>query len=85
MTADTEIDIGQRIKQKLAAEKRTVAWLAEAINCDSSNLLKTLKNNYIYSDVLYKISIALGEDFFAFYSQKIAETLEKDKITSEIG
>ena len=79
MATDTELHIGQRIKQTLAIKKRTVAWLAEAVNCDSSNLLKILKDNDIDSDLLYKISIALGVDFFALYSQQIAKTLGNRK------
>jgi len=67
-----EIDIGKLILQKLKEKKRSVAWLAGEMGCDDSNLGKTLKNNrYIYSDLLFRISILLEEDFFAHYSQEL--------------
>ncbi|WP_158648470.1 hypothetical protein [Candidatus Symbiothrix dinenymphae] len=76
MTADAEIDIGQQILQKLADKKRSIAWLAREIDRDRGNLSKTLKCNSIHSNLLYDISIALEEDFFALYSKKIEETLK---------
>ncbi|GHT43781.1 hypothetical protein AGMMS49965_18290 [Bacteroidia bacterium] len=77
MTSDIEINIGQKIKQKLADKKRTIAWLAGEVYCDSSNLSKLLRCNHIHSELLYQISIVLEEDFFALYSRKIEEILEK--------
>lgn len=67
-----EIDIGELILQKLKENNRSIAWLAKKIGCDDSNLGKTLKNSrYIYTDLLFRISIALKEDFFVCYSQKL--------------
>ena len=69
-----DINISHLILQKLKEKERTVSWLARQIKYDSENLRKTLKNNHdIYTDLLYRISIALNEDFFAFYSQKLEE------------
>ncbi|GAP72184.1 hypothetical protein [Candidatus Symbiothrix dinenymphae] len=76
MATDIKIHIGQTIRQRLDDKQRKVAWLAREINYDNSNLHKLLKQKHIYPDLLYKISIAMEEDFFALYSQQIAETLK---------
>jgi len=69
-----EIVIGKLIFQKLKEKERSLAWLAKKVGCDGSNLAKTLKNNrYIHSELLFRISIALDEDFFACYSQQLRE------------
>ncbi len=67
-----EINIGELVLQKLKKEGRTLVWLANQVGCDDSNLGKILKNGkYIHCDLLFRISNALEEDFFAYYSQKL--------------
>ena len=73
-----KLDIGELILQKLKEKNRNIVWLAKKVGCDDSNLGKMLKGKrYIYPDLLLLISIALEEDFFAYYSQKIKELLER--------
>lgn len=73
-----ELHIGELILQKLKEKERSIAWLAQKIGCDASNLGKTLKNSrYIYVDLLFRISIALEEDFFAGYSRKWKERCKR--------
>ena len=73
-----EIHIGRLIFEKLKAKERTVVWLADQVGCDESNLRKTLKNSrFIYCDLLLRISAALEEDFFAYYSQKLKDTANR--------
>lgn len=68
------ININQLIFQKLQEKDLKIAWLARQVGCDADNLRKKLKNNHdIHSNLLYRISIALGEDFHALYSQKLQE------------
>ena len=76
MYKDSKIDVGEFIiLQKLKEKERNVMWLAKKIDCNESNLRKTLKNSqYIYFDLIYLISKALDEDFFAYGSQKLKET-----------
>jgi hypothetical protein len=69
---EDDIHIGKLICQKLKEKERSVAWLARQINCDDGNLGRLLKNSkYIHSELLWRISIALEEDFFIYYSEKI--------------
>ena len=70
------IHIGEEIKQELNIQERSVVWLAKQVSCDPSNLYKQLKYPHIHAELLYRISIALNEDFFARYSQKLYEKLQ---------
>jgi plasmid maintenance system antidote protein VapI len=84
MKTHTKIDIGSLIFQKLKEKERSIAWLAKKTGCDDSNLGKMLKNKrYIYPDLLLKISIALDEDFFAHYSQKLKDAKKDGQIDRE--
>ena len=68
-----KIPIGDLIKQKLKANDRSVAWLAQKVNYNSSNFRKKLKKNSMDVDLLFSISKILQEDFFAYYSKKLME------------
>ena len=69
-----EIHIGRLISQKLKEKERPVAWLARQVNCNDANLGRMLRNSqHIHSELLLRISIALDEDFFACYSEKVKE------------
>jgi hypothetical protein len=68
------ININQLILEKLKEKDLKVAWLARQIDYNADNLRKKLKNNYdIHSNLLHRISLALNEDFHAYYSQKLRE------------
>ena len=67
------IHIGEKIRNHLATQKRSVAWLATHLCCDPSSLRKVLKKSYIHTDLLYRISSVLGKDFFAYYSQLLSD------------
>ena len=69
------IYIGKLIAEKLKEKERSIAWLARQVNCCDANLGRVLKNSkHIHSELLLRISIALEEDFFAYYSQELKET-----------
>jgi hypothetical protein len=67
------IHIGEEIRNHLTALKRPVAWLAAELGCDASALRKSLKKPWLPTDLLYRISIVLGKDFFACYSQLLSK------------
>ena len=73
--------IGDEIRKYLNVQKRNVTWLADEINHDQSNLNKHLQKPHIHSVLLFKISQALGVDFFTYYSQQLPETTEKVNFT----
>lgn len=69
--------IGMEIHLRLKAQERSVAWLARKISCDHSNLSRQLKCSHIHAELLYRISIAMKENFFTVYAQWMSEDLEK--------
>ena len=62
-----DIHIGKIIKDKLKEEKRSVAWLAEKVYKDPSNLRKILKKQSMDIDLLQRISQALHHNFLNCY------------------
>jgi plasmid maintenance system antidote protein VapI len=73
-----ELHIGKIILQKLKEKERSITWLAKKVNCDDSNLGRTLRNQqHIHSELLFRISTVLEEDFFAYYSEKLKERLSR--------
>ncbi|GHT33306.1 hypothetical protein FACS189434_07110 [Bacteroidia bacterium] len=63
------IPIGKLIKQKLADNDRSMAWLAKKVDCERSNFCKKLKRNDVSVDLLCRISKTLEEDFFCHCSK----------------
>ncbi len=59
-----DFHLGQLILGELKRQKRTKTWLAESINCDRSNCYDIFKRKFINEELLEKISIALGHNFF---------------------
>lgn len=59
-----EFHLGHLIQEELKRQKRTKTWLAETINCDRSNCYDIFKRKFINVELLEKISIALGRNFF---------------------
>ena len=70
---NSKIHIGKIIHSKLKEHNRSVSWLAKSIDYDPSNLCKILKQNYISTDMLLRISNALNCDFFMYYSDYLNE------------
>jgi len=82
---DEENDAGINglILQKLKEKDRSIAWLARKLHCDDANLGKTLKKSqFIYFDLLLRLSLALEEDFFAYGSQQL-EKMKSSKVHLE--
>lgn len=63
--------IGQLIKEELESQERGVAWFARKIHIDRSNVYRLFQKHSIDTDMLRRISIVLGRDFFAEYSRML--------------
>jgi len=74
--------IGKIIRQCLSEQKRSVAWLAGEIHCDSSNLRKMLKNGNIHDYILKRICRVMRINFYIFLCQNMEEDLRN---MAEIG
>ena len=66
-----EIHMGEAVKKELRLQKRPVAWLAEEIGHDTSNLHEQLKSSYIHPRWLFEISKVLKKNFFSLYSRHL--------------
>ena len=60
-----KVHIGSLIENELKRQKRPAAWLAKEICCDRTNVYKILRKSSIDTELLCRISVALGHDFFA--------------------
>ena len=59
-----DFHIGNCIKAELDRQGRSITWLAEEVHCSRENLYKILRNSWINTDLLFKVSDALHHDFF---------------------
>ena len=69
----TELHIGFEVIKELRRQKRSVSWLAEEIGCDNSNLGKQLNKQHLSSELMFRISSALGKDFFKLFSETLSD------------
>lgn len=64
--------IGQIIRQELEDQGRTVVWFAQQLSYSRTNIYKIFDRASIDTDVLLRISLILGVDFFEVYSKEIS-------------
>lgn len=65
------MDIGHLIHEELRAQGRSTAWLEEQTGIPQRQIQRILKRVSIDTTDLYKISEALGIDFFYFFSHRL--------------
>ena len=70
--------MGLAVRQKLDEQGTTIAWLARQVGCDPGNLHKHLQKEYIYPELLEKISIAQKFDFFIYHSNYTRQSIENE-------
>ena len=67
------IHVGQRIKDELERQDRTISWLARKLNCNRSRIYRTLEKTSIDTNLLKQISVILNHNFL----QELAEDFEE--------
>lgn len=67
------IHIGKVIKEELAAQRRSAAWLAGQIYYDRSNVYRLFRKSTIDCELLLRICHILHRDFFALYSEELRQ------------
>lgn len=65
------IFIGKVIEEELRRQERTVTWLSRKIHCDRRNIYDIFSRTSIDTELLYKISMVLHKDFFAYFSANL--------------
>ncbi len=71
------VNIGKIIESELRRQERTVTWLSRKIHCDRRNVYDIFLRTSIDTDLLYKLSIALNTDFFAYFSTNLKQTVNQ--------
>lgn len=67
------INIGERIKEELDHQERTISWLARKLNRNRAAVYRLLRKNSIDTQLLSQISLLLGRDFFKELSQEVSD------------
>ena len=76
-----EFHIGNRIKEVLAAQGRSITWLARELGCTRDNLYKIFNHSFLNTDLLFKICEVTNHDFFKDCSDQLKN---KKKIAKHI-
>ena len=63
--------LGNRIKEVLAADGRTITWLAHELGCTRDNLYKIFNHTFLNTDLLFKICVVTNHDFFKECSEQL--------------
>ena len=65
--------IGILIKEELEKQERSITWFAHKLSCDRSNIYRLFQKESIDTNLLVRISILLGKDFFSDLSDYVKE------------
>ena len=65
--------IGILIKEELEKQERSITWFARKLSCDRSNIYRLFQKESIDTNLLFRISILLGKDFFSDLSDYVKE------------
>lgn len=65
------LHIGKIIEEEVRSQERSITWLSRKIHCDRRNVYDIFSRASIDTHLLYKLSIALNKDFFAYYSSDL--------------
>ena len=65
--------IGILIKEELEKQERSITWFARKLSCDRSNIYRLFQKESIDTNLLVRMSILLGKDFFSDLSDYVKE------------
>ena len=63
--------IGLLIKEELEKQERSISWFARKLSCDRSNIYRLFQKDSIDTNLLARISLLLGRDFFSDLSKNL--------------
>lgn len=67
--------IGELIKRELSRQERTVVWFANRLSCDRTNVYRIFSKRSLDTELLVRISIVLGHNFFADIASELDNSL----------
>ena len=65
------VNIGQKIKEELQRQERTVSWLARKLNCTRAAVYRIFDKNRIDTALFTSISQVLHHNFFEELSDEV--------------
>ncbi len=68
------VHIGRLIEEELHRQERSVTWFAKKLYCDRTNVYSIFKRESIDTALLFRISLVLRHDFFAYYIQELGRS-----------
>lgn len=80
MASQEALHIGRLIKEELARQERTVAWLARKLHCSRQNVYHLFDCQWINLEILSRLCDILGCNFFKIYS----DDWESKRMTNNI-
>lgn len=72
------LHIGSLIKEELMRQERTISWLARKLYCDRSNVYHIFKRESIDTELLLRICLILGRNFFLLYVDEFVQKSQVD-------
>lgn len=71
------VNVGQRIKQELQRQERTVSWLARKLNCTRAAVYRIFDKNSIDTALLANISQVLRYNFFEELAEDVNSLVDE--------
>lgn len=72
------VNIGQQIEEELRRQERSVTWFARKLCCNRQNVYDIFHRTNIDAELLLRISLVLGRNFFEEYTTQYERT-SKDR------
>jgi hypothetical protein len=77
-----KVNIGQAIREEMDRTGRTVTWLSKQLGTNRMACYRIFNSFSIDTQMLFRISVLLGRDFFALYSDSLKQE-EKNPIVKQ--
>lgn len=71
-----KVNIGQAIREEMDRTGRTVTWLSRQLGTNRMACYRIFNSYSIDTQMLFRISVLLGRDFFALYSDTLKQEEE---------
>ncbi len=80
MASQEALHIGRLIKEELARQERTVAWLARKLHCSRQNVYHLFDCQWVNLEILSRLCDILDCNFFKIYS----DDWENKRLTNNV-
>ncbi len=71
-----KVNIGQAIREEMDRTGRTVTWLSRQLGTNRMACYRIFNSFSIDTQMLLRISVLLGRDFFTLYSEALKQEQE---------